>query len=241
MKIIGIAGRKQSGKNTVANYINGSILQSLDMISDFEIGNNGELEIKTKDSSGTDGWGVFDVTRKDEEFISYAENSLFPYVKVYHFADPLKLMAIDFFDLEPQQVYGTDKDKNTSTPYTQNGWKHKMTSREFLQYFGTEVMRKIKDTVWVDYTIKKIQQEQSSVAIIPDVRFPNEVDAIKKAGGVVIRLDRNIYDDQHVCETALDKDKYDWDNFDYIINNNDSSLSDLCKSLGKLKHFWSNL
>lgn len=241
MKIIGIAGRKQAGKNTVANYINGSILQSLDMISDFEIGNNGELEIKTKDSSGTEGWGVFDVTRKDEEFISYAENALFPYVKIYHFADPLKLMAIDFFDLEPQQVYGTDKDKNTSTPYTQNGWNHKMTAREFLQYFGTEVMRNIKDTVWVDYTIKKIQQEQSSVAIIPDVRFPNEVDAIKKAGGIVIRLDRNIYDDQHVCETALDKDKYDWDNFDYIINNNDSSLSDLCKSLEKLKHFWSNL
>ncbi len=241
MKIIGIAGRKQAGKNTVANYINGSILQSLDMISDFEIGNNGELEIKTKDSSGTEGWGVFDVTRKDEEFISYAENALFPYVKIYHFADPLKLMAIDFFDLEPQQVYGTDKDKNTSTPYTQNGWNNKMTAREFLQYFGTEVMRNIKDTVWVDYTIKKIQQEQSSVAIIPDVRFPNEVDAIKKAGGIVIRLDRNIYDDQHVCETALDKDKYDWDNFDYIINNNDSSLSDLCKSLEKLKHFWSNL
>ena len=41
-------------------------------------------------------------------------------------------------------------------------------------------MRSIKDTMWVDYTIKKIKQEQSSVAIIPDVRFPNEVHAIKE-------------------------------------------------------------
>lgn len=250
MKIIGIAGRKQAGKNTVANYINGSILQSLDMISDFEIGNNGELEIKTKDSSGTEGWGVFDVTRKDEEFINYAENSLFPYVKIYHFADPLKLMAIDFFDLEPQQVYGTDKDKNTSTPYPAQNAALKgkdvldnihMTAREFLQYFGTDVMRSIKDTVWVDYTIKKIKQEQSSVAIIPDVRFPNEVLAIKNAGGIVIRLDRNVYNDSHKCESALDPENFDWSQFDCVIENNNSSLGDLCKSLEKIKHFWSNL
>ena len=249
MKIIGIAGRKQAGKNTVANYINGSILQSLDMISDFEIGNNGELEIKTKDSSGTEGWGVFDVTRKDEEFISYAENALFPYVKIYHFADPLKAMAIDLFDLSPTQVYGTDEDKNTSTPYPAQDAALKgkdvldnihMTAREFLQYFGTDVMRSIKDTVWVDYTIKKIKQEQSSVAIIPDVRFPNEVLAIKNAGGIVIRLDRNVYNDSHKCESALDPENFDWSQFDYVIKNNNSSLGDLCESLEKIKHFWSN-
>ena len=103
--------------------------------------------------------------------------------KIYHFADPLKAMAIDLFDLSPTQVYGTDEDKNTVTPYLAQDAALKgkdvldniHMTREFLQYFGTDVMRSIKDTVWVDYTIKKIKQEQSSVAIIPDVRFPNEV------------------------------------------------------------------
>jgi len=249
MTIIGIAGRKQAGKNTVANYINGSILKELGMVSDFEISNTGQLEIKTVDSVGTQGWGVFDVTRKDEQFLEYAENSLFPYVKIYHFADPLKAMAIDLFDLSPTQVYGTDEDKNTVTPYLAQGAALKgkdvldnihMTAREFLQYFGTDVMRSIKDTVWVDYTIKKIKQEQSSVAIIPDVRFPNEVLAIKNAGGIVIRLDRNVYNDSHKCESALDPENFDWSQFDYVIENNNSSLGDLCESLEKIKHFWSN-
>jgi len=233
-KIIGISGRKQAGKNTVANYINGNILQNLGMVSDFEISNHGELEIKTMNSIGTEGWGVFDVTRKDEEFLQYAENALFPYVKIYHFADPLKAMAIDFFDLNPQHVYGNDKQKNLDTQYG-------MTIREFLQYFGTDVMRKIKDTIWVDYTIKRIKQEQSNVAIIPDVRFPNEVAAIKQCGGVVIRLNRDVYSSDHPCESALDKENYDWNNFDYIIENNDSSLSDLCDSLKKIKNIWSKL
>ena len=72
MTIIGIAGRKQAGKNTVANYINGSILKELGMISDFEISNKGQLEIKTVNSVGSEGWGVFDVTRKDEDFLEYS-------------------------------------------------------------------------------------------------------------------------------------------------------------------------
>ena len=143
-------------------------------------------------------------------------------------------MAIELFDLDPKHVYGTDTQKNSLTKYN-------MTVREFLQYFGTDVMRKIKDTIWVDYTIKRIEQEKTSIAIIPDVRFPNEVEAIKKANGIVIRLDRDVYNDDHFCETALDKEKYNWSNFDYIIENNNSSLSDLCKSLEKIKHLWSKL
>jgi hypothetical protein len=218
--IIGISGRKQSGKNTVANIINGEILKSKDMISDYKITNNGELSIYTQDSHGTYGWGVLDVTRKDEDFVNYAEQEMWPYVKLYHFADALKEMSVNLFDLEPRQVYGSDDDKNTMTPYGK-------TARQFLQYLGTDIMRKIKDTIWVDWTIKVINQEQSSLALIPDVRFPNEVDAIKKAGGIVIRLTRDVYNDKHECEKSLDKDIFDWDKFDEIIENKSSSLEDL--------------
>ena len=231
VKIIGISGRKQSGKNTVANYIIGDILKSHEMIKDFVINNNGELEIKTSDASGHVGWGVFNVLRHDEEFISYAENHLWPYVKIYHFADYLKKICIDLFDLTPKQVYGTDADKNTDTPYD-------MTAREFLQYFGTDVMRKIKDTVWVDCTIKSIENQQSKIALIPDVRFPNEVDAIHRAGGTVVRLTRDVYKSDHNCETALDQNLYNWDNFDHIIHNDSSELSDMLTSLDSFKWLW---
>lgn len=239
-KIIGISGTKQAGKNTVANFINGKVLKQIEMISDFKINLDGQLEIKTLDSSGHQGWGIFDVTRKDKDFIEYADLNLWPHIKIYHFADCLKKMCIDLFDLEPQQVYGTDDDKNTQTPYSINGWKNKMTAREFLQYLGTDVMRKIKDTIWVDYTIKTILKEKSEIALIPDVRFPNEVEAIHKAGGIVLRLTRNPYASDHHCETALSREKYDWANFDYIIDNNDSHIDKLIKDLEKINYLWSD-
>jgi hypothetical protein len=230
-KIIGISGRKQAGKNTVANIINGDVIKELNMVEEFSINNSGQLNIKTINKDGESGWGIFDVLRKDHEFLDYAEKSLFPYVKVYHFADYLKKISVELFDLTPQQVYGTDDDKNTDTPYG-------MTAREFLQYFGTDVMRKIKDTIWVDRTIKTIEEEGSTVAIIPDVRFPNEVDAIHKAGGVCLRLTRDPFESDHACECALDHDKYDWDNFDGIVHNGEYKLPDLVQQLETFNWMW---
>lgn len=233
-KIIGISGRKQSGKNTLANYINGDILKKRGMVQDFSISQKGELKILTCTEDGESNWGIFDVTRKDESFVSYAERELWPFVKLYHFADYLKKISIDLFDLRPEQVYGTDEDKNTPTDYD-------MTSREFLQYLGTNVMRSIKDTIWVDYTIKIIQREKPLVSIIPDVRFPNEVEAIKEAGGIVVRLDRNVYNSTHQCESSLDQENFDWNDFDVILKNNDIKIEEFIAGLEEIQPLWRNL
>jgi len=246
MKIIGISGKKQSGKNTFANYVNGSILQKYGLVDDFSINKEGQLQVKTEDAHGKKDWGILDITRKDDEFCSYAKDNIWPFVKVYHFADYLKKISIDLFDLTPQQVYGSDADKNTLTPYSQHGWrKHKtttlppMSAREFLQYLGTDVMREIKDTIWVDYTIKLIQQEQPALALIPDVRFPNEVNAIHKAGGYVLRLDREVYSSTHHCETALDNDNFCWEDFDDVLRNHKLSVKEFCNKIEELNKVWS--
>ena len=232
MKIIGISGKKQSGKNTFANFVNGSILEQYGLVDKYTINNKGLLEVKTENVHGKKDWGILDVTRKDEEFCNYAVENVWPFVKVYHFADYLKKICIDLFDLTPEQVYGTDKDKNTPTNYD-------MTSRQFLQYFGTDIMRKIKDSIWVDYTIKQIKEEQAGIALIPDVRFPNEVKQIKEAGGCVVRLTREAYASEHHCETALDNNNFDWKEFDYIIDNHDMSIEQLGLEVEKLKQVWS--
>ena len=179
------------------------------------------------------GWGILDLLRKDDEFTQYAEINIWPYVKIYHFADYLKMICVDLFDLTEKQVYGTDADKNTQTKYG-------MTAREFLQYFGTNVMRKIKDTIWVDVTLKRILAQQPVIAIIPDVRFPNEVDAIHDAGGMVIRLNRDTLKSDHECESALDKDVFDWNRFDHVIDNNDLTIEELISKVNILEHIWSN-
>ena len=108
-----------------------------------------------------------------------------------------------------------------------------MTAREFMQFFGTDVMRKMYEPIWVSSCIKKIQQEQSELAIIADVRFPNEAKAIEKAGGTLIRLTRQTIEDNHSSEVALD----DYPFTDYI-DNQDNSIDSL---MVKVKHFYQSL
>ena len=101
-----------------------------------------------------------------------------------------------------------------------------MTAREVMQYIGTDIFRKIYPNVWADSTIRRITAEGTALAVVTDVRFPNEVKAIQDAGGKVIRLTRNSEsDDQHSSEVALDKEQYDWDNFDEVIDNEEMEVS----------------
>lgn len=246
MKIIGISGKKQAGKNTVANYINGDVLKDRGMIEDFYINNHGELAIKTSDTSGQSGYGIFDPTRKDPTFIEYAETALWPYIKIYHFADPLKELAINIFGLKSEEVYGNDEQKNKIIEIM---WEHmpenntnktgRMTNREFLEHFGTKIVRKIKNDAWYERTMKIILTEKSELAIIPDVRFPNEVEAIKSAGGFVIRLTRNIYNSPTEAECALDEENFDYKKFDMIIDNHNVTIDQLCNILSLSKRYWS--
>lgn len=265
MKILGISGKKQGGKNSSANYLNGVILKKNGIISDFNMLKTGELNVLTKFEDGSEDWGILDLYRRDMDFLDAAENRIFPYVKNYSFADSLKETAITLFGLNPENVYGTDEQKMSLchllwenmpgvttevTPqdpvdsvvagrlgeyyekvlsgvvYHVPGF---MTNREFLQFFGTEIGRKMYGPIWVNATLNKITSEQSGLAIVTDVRFPDEVAAIKKTGGYVIRLDRSIFpDDKHPSEISLDQDVYDWANFDEVVNNQDLELTDAC-------------
>ena len=48
MKILGISGRKQAGKNTTANILHGVVLKRLNNIEDWNIGGSGELLVQTE-------------------------------------------------------------------------------------------------------------------------------------------------------------------------------------------------
>ena len=259
MKIIGISGRKQAGKNTASNILHGIALKDNKLIKDWNVGPDGGLMILTEDGQGEEGWGEFDITRKDKQFIQYAEHSMWPHVKLYSFADSLKWICTELFDIPQECVWGTDEQKNQlqehllweNMPKAINStlmkkiikapdakrsydWREgPMTAREFMQFFGTDVMRKIYGSVWVNSTIKKITREQSELAIIADVRFPNEAKAVENAGGVVVRLTREVSDDNHDSEVALDKYP-----FKHFIDNKGDSLDSMALKVNK---FFRNL
>lgn len=144
--------------------------------------------------------------------------------KIYNFADPLKKdICINILGLTYDQCYGTDEQKNELVNCFWEG--NQLTAREVMQIVGTDMLRAIQRNVWSDATIRKIKCENTAIAIIADCRFPNEVDAVKNAGGIVIKLTRNPYNSTHSSELALDSDRYDQSNFDLVINNNNISIS----------------
>lgn len=141
-------------------------------------------------------------------------------VKIYNFADPLKQdLCMNVLGLTQDQCYGDDKYKNEKVNCYWPNTNTQMTAREVMQYIGTDIFRKIQKNVWADATINKIKKECYDVALIADCRFPNEVEVIKSAGGIVIKLMRDIYHSDHDSEIALDTDRYDYRNFDLVIDN----------------------
>lgn len=149
-------------------------------------------------------------------------NPLLSY-KTYSFADPLKKdICMNILGLTYEQCYGTDEQKNTLTELVWEG--KQLTAREAMEIIGTDIFRRLKNNVWVDATINKISQDNIDLAIIPDCRFPNEVDTILDHSGYVIRLTLDPFNSQSNSEKALDEYSYDWNKFSFIINNQKMSI-----------------
>lgn len=103
--------------------------------------------------------------------------------------------------------------------------------RKFLQWVGTEWGRAQNDTVWIDATIREIPSNNN--CYVCDVRFPNELQAMKDAGFYCVRItrkNRNIEcNPQHTSETAL-QDSTDWD----AIIVNDGTLEEFYTKLDSI-------
>ena len=65
-----------------------------------------------------------------------------------------------------------------------------LTPRWVLQYWGTEVVRRsFHDDTWIASLENRLRKTTDDV-VISDCRFPNEIGAIKRAGGLVVRVHR---------------------------------------------------
>ena len=114
-----------------------------------------------------------------------------------------------------------------------------MTAREVLQYWGTDIFRKQYKTVWADSCIRSISKFGHSLNIITDCRFEDEVFAVQAAGGKVVRLTRKgSLNDKHESETSLDREFFDQNRFDAILDNETFSLADQKIALQNLFYRW---
>lgn len=94
--------------------------------------------------------------------------------------------------------------------------------RALLQYYGTNVIRNhFWKEAFIRYTMNKAFDIRNSKGqcIIADARFDNdECKAIKDCGGMIIRVDRRINNDNHESEQiTINKDDYVIDNTGTLV------------------------
>jgi hypothetical protein len=251
MKIIGFAGTKQSGKNSACNFVVGHCLVHNDKLDHYYMNEDGNLLVPT---DTPDKYGILDLNRRDPEFFEQASNHIWPYAKVYAIADKLKAFVSDVFNIDINLLYGTNEDKNTPTTVkweklykfldksTVKELKAVNTSefvsiRDLLKYFGSNICRELNNDCWINSCLKQIEFEDSEVAVICDVRFPNEIEAIKNKGGVVILLERDPFNDEHPSEQLIremDRSVFSAviDNKDLDIEGKNAKLLEVIKGLG---------
>lgn len=200
--IIGLVGKAGAGKNLCA-----SIIQYLIWKDGVEKNINNSIHYSIEDFI------------KNKE-LGYRLSKW----KVVGFADKLKDIISIITGCKRSNL---DDQKFKSTPL--KNWNY--TPRELLQCIGTGLFRnQFNKNVWVnalmnDYDISKNW-------LISDVRFPNELEAIKDKGGITIRVSRNnkayFNITQHESETALDTDY-----FNYTIENN-KTVDDLVNKVKEI-------
>ena len=93
--------------------------------------------------------------------------------------------------------------------------------RTLLQWWGTDYRRAQDVNYWVRQLTARLHREQPDVALITDVRFPNEVDAIHQAGGYVIKVTRTTPPDVLVPSHPSEDELSDYTGWDFEIKAKD--------------------
>ena len=101
-------------------------------------------------------------------------------------AFPMKQFCMRLFGWNYDRLYGPSELRNKPDP---DG----LTPRKALQTLGTEWGRALREDVWVDALLSRIERDAARwlityVSVVTDLRFPNEAKKIREAGGYVIRI-----------------------------------------------------
>ena len=143
--------------------------------------------------------------------------------KKFAFADALKDAVASIF-VWPRGLLEGDTNASRAfrervDPWWSNKLGYEVTPRLILQKMGTEACRHgIADNIWIAALEKRMQGYDD--VVISDCRFPNEIDFIRSAGGVIVRVKRGEdpspeeLSKLHISETA-------WNSYlpDRIIHN----------------------
>lgn len=215
--IIGIAGHKGAGKDTVASIIVHRYLKPDSRYNDWLIGYDGKtfdraihFGDKLKDLCAD----LFNIPRLYFDDRNYKDNL------EYCFDNNT---FVNEFDNIIKEYHVFDVNENLSECIEQYKGKVAFKLRTLLQYIGTNIFRnQVYKNMWIKHTVNEAinMANRNGFAIISDVRFENEVKAINNlSNGYIIKIEReNNNEDNHESENADIE-------ADFVIKNNTSKFA----------------
>lgn len=195
-------------------------------------------------------------------FIGSGKDTAADYLVNFHnfrkesFAGTLKDAVSAVFGWDRTLLEGRTKEAREWREQVDPWWAKRLdmptlTPRWILQYWGTEVCRKgFHDDIWIASLERKLQTSKDNI-VVSDCRFPNEISAIRRAGGKIIWVQRGLLPDWYDHAVLANKgynvglnemkirgihaSEWSWigSEFDQIIDNN-GSIEDLYGQLSKL-------
>lgn len=176
------------------------------------------------------------------------------------FADALKRAVGEVFDFSDEQLWGKKREE-PDTRYVReiiDGKAVYLTPRFALQWIGTEGYRTCCHDIWTLKTLATAKKLMATACAysprrgisqtvtvspawsgiaIPDLRFKNEHILLRNAGGVLVRLKREVAANQsgisgHQSEQELSQipDSF----YDYVIDNQNITLAELEAAVSKI-------
>lgn len=195
-------------------------------------------------------------------FIGSGKDTIADYLVNFHgfrresFANTLKDAVSAVFGWDRVMLEGRTKAAREWREQVDTWWAERLdiphlTPRWILQYWGTEVCRKgFHDDIWIASLENKLRNSSDHV-VISDCRFPNEIQSIKNAGGIILWVRRgelpNWYNlalnanqgqnlaIQELKRIGVHSSETAWvgTEFDQIVEN-DSSIDDLYERIKNL-------
>lgn len=213
--IIGIAGAKNSGKDTVANMINYIFAKGVTKA------NYADYVVMAKRIQYTQSDRIIHFADNVKRIVSTMFGIPFSKLNDRKYKDKMFYNLITETFLEPNDIIYDNRytiiDIDYLTHYSlSDAIKHNIGKvpiikvRTLLQYIGTEIGRKqIGDDIWIKRCIANAVDiaEGRRLCIIPDVRFINEANVIENIntnhlyGGVIVVKRPNNGNSEHESET----------------------------------------
>lgn len=235
--IVGVKGTKGSGKDTVADMIRyimaaGTTQASYDNYIWFTKHRDNELDVpilhfadKIKDDLSlilNINRTCFDDSKYKDELYYHFRTGSFITEKNVKFGNVFLITNEILNDISLAQIRLMYKDDCV------------IKIRTLMQYYGTEIMRNhIGIDVWVNSTINKAIQYRDyyGFAVIADVRFVNEWQAVRNVGGKIVHVVRGRLEDkvEHSSEYITSSSS------DYEIENNGNLMGLFYKVLEFVK------